>query len=103
MSAKSDLDRIRIQSTYSTDINKCENILSSYLNKYENEKYPIKLGKETDTSNEYYLSRDLKLTMAMYFASKYMLNFESSHCTPLPRDFCQLPWVDKELKNYSNY
>lgn len=100
LSAKSEVDRARIQSSYSSDIDKCVAILRDYVQLQPKPlRYPLNLGDEADrTLNEKcFLSKDLKLTMAMYLAGRYMLNFESSHCQGLPSEFCQLPWSETQL------
>ena len=100
LSAKSELDRVRILNSYSTDIDKCESILTEFIQQQKHHqplKYPLTLGNETNINEAYYLSKDLKLTMAMYLATRYMLNFEASHCIHLPKEFCQIPWSEKGL------
>jgi hypothetical protein len=65
-------------------------------------KYPVELGKKEDGNTynnnvELSLSKDAKLTLALYLADKYLANFESSHCVPLPREYFRLPWNENEL------
>ena len=101
LSAKSELDRVRILNSYSSDIDKCELILTEFTQQQQQQQqsltYPLALGNEKNPNEAFYLSKDLKLTMAMYLATRYMLNFEASHCIPLPKEFCQIPWSEKGL------
>ncbi len=99
LSAKSDLDRARIFSSYTSDLAECESILANYLRQTNSaKKFPLNIGKEND-KDEYNvrLSTDLKQTMALYLADKYLVNFESSHCTPLPKEFFAVPWSESDL------
>lgn len=102
LSAKSEADRARILSSYTSDnLHLCESILAAYVNK-GNFKYPVELGKKSsdtvDSSNEeMYLSKDLKLTLALYLADKYLINFESSHCQPLATEYFRIPWCENDL------
>jgi hypothetical protein len=88
----------------------CESLLAKYVSKNQNGKlkYPIELGRN-DSGNTYNnnvessLSKDSKLTLALYLAEKYLKNFESTHCIPLPREFLQLPWTEQELLDKYKY
>ena len=93
LSAKSDIDRARILSSYTSDISTCESILATYVLKHQGGKvsYPGELGKQENSNTynnnmELSLAKDAKLTLALYLADKYLSNFESSHCIPLPGD-----------------
>jgi hypothetical protein len=106
LSAKTDTDRNRILHSYSTNIEECEMKLVNYIRKHTSE-YPIELGKCDDSSNNMddeenkKLSKDLKLTLALYLADKYLVNYESSHCQPLPRELFRIPpWTESDLLRY---
>lgn len=95
LSAKTDSDRGRILKSYSSDVEACEDRLHDYI-EANSGAYPINIGgKEAPMSN------DEKLTLAFHLADKYLLNFESSHCTPLPLSFFVEPWTEKEIKRFS--
>lgn len=95
LSAKTDSDRGRILKSYSSDVEACEDRLHDYIEAHSGA-YPINIGgKEAPMSN------DEKLTLAFHLADKYLLNFESSHCTPLPLSFFVEPWTEKEIKRFS--
>ena len=97
LSAKTDVDRTRILNSYSNDIQECENKLVNYIKKNTTE-YPIELGKPDGDSDE--ISKDLKLTLALYLANKYLVNYESAHCNPLPTEYFALPWTESDLLRY---
>lgn len=101
LSAKSDIDRVRILSSYTSDIETCESLLATYLKK-NSLKYPILIGKD-QSEDDVKLTKDNKLTLALYLADKYLINFESTHCTPLPKDFFRLPWSEQDLLQKYRY
>ncbi|CAF0819931.1 unnamed protein product [Brachionus calyciflorus] len=97
LSARTDIDRTRLLSSYTSDnLDICESILVEHINSLNgSKKYPIELGKEVkDNVN---ISKDLKLTLAVYLADKYLVNFESSHCQPLANEFFRIPWSETVL------
>jgi hypothetical protein len=100
LSAKSDLDRSRIFSSYTSDLDDCESELVDHLKRINwNKKFPINIGKEDEAK----MSKDSKLTLALYLAEKYLINFESSHCTPLPKELFEIPWSEYDLLNKQKY
>jgi len=107
LSAKSDLDRARIFSSYTSDIPECEYALGEYLKQTNwSKKFPLQIGndkKDETIASAPKLSKDLKLTMSLYLADKYLINFESSHCTPLPKEFFDKPWSESELLSKNKY
>lgn len=46
--------------------------------------YPIDIGVDYTTEQ--------RNQLAEYLVRKHLLDFKSSHCTPLPGDFFQNPW-----------
>jgi hypothetical protein len=109
LSTRSDIDRARIFSSNVPDIQKCESILCEYFQLNTVTNYPIDLGcsqeatnnnensTKTNDSAKRIISRDTKLELSFYLADKYLLNFESSHCVPLPKSFFKHPWSEKQL------
>jgi hypothetical protein len=95
-SAKSDTDRGRLFGVYSSDLDSSASVLRKFI-KNNGINYPIDLGKESDNGEEFYLSKDAKITLALYLADKYMLHFDSTHCQPLQREHFQLPWSENRL------
>ena len=47
-------------------------------------RYPCKLGKD--------IEQEGKQQLILFLASKYMVDFDSTHCTPLPTRYFNLPW-----------
>jgi hypothetical protein len=43
------------------------------------------------------MQEDLQMALSLYLATKYLDNFESSHCQQLPLDFIQQPWHETSL------
>ena len=82
------------------DIQTYESILVAYIMKQHGGQvtYPIELGKRQGHNNEELtLTNEGKLTLSLYLAEKYLSNFESSHCIPLPPEYFRLPWSEREL------
>ena len=101
LSAKSDTDRDRTFNSYTLDIPDCELALAEHLKKINwSKKFPLNIGddkRDEDGAGGKKLSKDLKLTLALYLADKYLINFESSHCTPLPKEYFDIPWSESDL------
>jgi len=65
----------------------------SYLETYfsENPKtYPSSIGDE--------LSEEKKSNLIIYLVRKYMKDYKTTHCTPLPTEMFQMPW-DVSIEN----
>lgn len=104
LSAKSDTDRDRIFNSYTSDLPDCEHALVEHLKHTSwSKKFPLNIGDEKNDHAGRKLSKDLKLTLALYLADKYLVNFESSHCTPLPKEYFDIPWSESELLNKFKY
>lgn len=58
----------------------------------ENSKqYPLDIGDEyTD---------DQRNQMANYLLRKHLLDFKSTHCTPLPKEYFRIPWDLPSVEN----
>ncbi|XP_018335468.1 protein ABHD16A [Agrilus planipennis] len=68
----------------------CRSLLESYIS--ENSKsYPMRIGEDMDDNQ--------KTQMVLYLARKYMKDYKSTHCTPLPRDMFQAPWDINIVEN----
>lgn len=46
--------------------------------------YPLLIGSE--------YSSEHKNQMAEFLIRKHLMDFKSSHCTPLPAEYFQMPW-----------
>lgn len=65
-------------------------LLLSYVS--ENSKqYPLLIGEDYTT--------DQRNQMTEYLVRKHLLDFNSTHCTPLPSDYFRIPW---DLPNVEN-
>jgi hypothetical protein len=42
---------------------------------------------------------EMKRSIALYLATKYMKNFESTHCVPLPLSYIGEPWSENRVLN----
>uniref|UniRef100_A0A182XD14 AB hydrolase-1 domain-containing protein n=1 Tax=Anopheles quadriannulatus TaxID=34691 RepID=A0A182XD14_ANOQN len=66
----------------------CMSLLMSYLNDNGNNgtsrSYPIEIGAEYTTEQ--------RNSMVKFLIKKYLADFKSTHCTPLPEEFFQTPW-----------
>ena len=61
----------------------CYSLLLSYISD-NTKQLPLELGD--NLSNK---QRDL---MADYLIKKHLLDYKSTHCTPLPTDYFRMPW-----------
>jgi pimeloyl-ACP methyl ester carboxylesterase len=48
--------------------------------------YPSSLGEG--------LSREIKIQLALFLVSKYLVDYDSTHCTPLPPIYFHEPWME---------
>ncbi|ESO86449.1 hypothetical protein LOTGIDRAFT_235472 [Lottia gigantea] len=62
----------------------CKAALQSYIEEHS-ASFPLNIGEDMDSVE--------KNQMVLYLASKYMRDFDSTHCTPLPTSFFQKPWT----------
>ncbi|XP_050414953.1 phosphatidylserine lipase ABHD16A [Patella vulgata] len=70
--------------THKVDSNYCKSVLEQYSSTY-----PINIGEN--------LNQDQKNQLVLYLASKYMQDFDSTHCTPLPPLYFRTPWTHSQL------
>ncbi|GAB6024577.1 Protein abhd16a [Chamberlinius hualienensis] len=70
-------------SEYITDEVLCENLATSCITD-EYGVFPSNLG---DDMNE-----NMRRQMVLFLASKYMIDFDATHCQPLPTELFTLPW-----------
>ncbi|GIY28640.1 hypothetical protein CEXT_529241 [Caerostris extrusa] len=61
----------------------CNATLMSYIEE-NGPGYPLEIGEN--------MSADMKIQLVLYLADKYMIDFDSTHCVPLPGRVFQLPW-----------
>lgn len=67
-----------------------QSLLLSYVS--ENSKqYPLDIGDEYTTEQ--------RNQMAAYLLRKHLVDFKSTHCTPLPTEYLRLPWDLPSVEN----
>ncbi|CAH0547324.1 unnamed protein product [Brassicogethes aeneus] len=70
---------------YKVDKAECLATLKKYVSEDKKvKKYPMLFGKE--------LGERQKVQLILFLASKYMIEFDATHCTPLPSEMFQEPW-----------
>lgn len=76
------------------DLNSADELLHSLLLSYvsENSKqYPIDIGEDYTTEQ--------RNQMAEYLIRKHLVDFKSTHCTPLPTEYFRIPWDLPSVEN----
>ncbi|XP_059475894.1 phosphatidylserine lipase ABHD16A [Neocloeon triangulifer] len=63
----------------------CTSILASYVSEYSS-KYPMMIGEEAD------FKELTKIQLTLFLARRYLQDYNSTHCTPLPSRLFVLPW-----------
>lgn len=72
---------------HGVDKEECFKLLVEHVNESESCSYPLLIG-----SDEYSLSDDQKIQVALFLASRHLIDYDSTHCTPLPRALFLEPW-----------
>ncbi|XP_035905846.1 phosphatidylserine lipase ABHD16A isoform X2 [Anopheles stephensi] len=74
----------------------CTSLLMSYLsdngNNGTSRSYPLEIGADYTTEQ--------RNSMVTFLIKKYLVDFKSTHCTPLPEEFFQTPW---EIPSETDY
>ncbi|XP_065339310.1 phosphatidylserine lipase ABHD16A [Cloeon dipterum] len=70
---------------FNVDEDLCASILSSYVSEYSN-KYPMMIGGDDN------FKEITKIQLTLFLARRYLLDYNSTHCTPLPVRMFVLPW-----------
>ncbi|XP_033643193.1 phosphatidylserine lipase ABHD16A-like [Asterias rubens] len=78
------LSQMSVYSTFEVDDATCQHVLQSYVLK-NSSKFPILIGEE---DLEFVTSAQL----VIFLAGKYMIDFDATHCTPLPPMLFMMPW-----------
>ena len=68
---------------YSVNDNNCLRLLLDHFHTHRTA-YPVEIGPDLDIT-----TRD---QLALYLASKHMIDYDSVHCAPLPARYLQKPW-----------
>ena len=83
---KSEADRTYFQDHHiAHNVEEIELMIRSYVEEY-GLVYPLNLGNE--------MNDEMKNSFALYLATKYLQNVESSHCIPLPLMHISEPWTE---------
>ncbi|XP_014664828.1 PREDICTED: abhydrolase domain-containing protein 16A-like [Priapulus caudatus] len=82
--------QILMWSQYNIDKDICSSIISSAQE--HSTSYPVELGEE--------MGEHQRIILSLYLADKYMAQYDSTHCTPLPANFLQLPLTDQVETSY---
>ena len=112
LSARSDVERARVIDVYTNDVlmKTSQSLLVDHLRTHSAQ-YPIMFGskqsqkKDADDDEKALanakasLTKEQRISLALYLADKYLLNYDSSHCNPLPTEFLRLPWSEVDLLN----
>lgn len=61
----------------------CTTTLISYVSEHSNS-YPMMIGEDFDDA--------LRTQIALFLCHKYLVDYNSTHCTPLPSSLFRLPW-----------
>jgi len=65
----------------------CQATLISYVQSKGQYSYPLDIG-----SPDEHMSEDVKTQLVLFLATKHFVDFDSTHCTPLPRQLFIQPW-----------
>lgn len=61
----------------------CYSLILSYVSEHTKQ-LPTEMGKN--------YTNEQRSLMADFLIKKHLLDFKSSHCTPLPTEYFQIPW-----------
>ncbi|CAH1787289.1 unnamed protein product [Owenia fusiformis] len=76
-------DQIQLMSQYDIDDDYCTSLFRSHIAEHS-ESYPMQIGDGMNV--------ELKIQLTLFLASKYMDDFDATHCTPLPALYFRMPW-----------
>ncbi|ELT91949.1 hypothetical protein CAPTEDRAFT_165072 [Capitella teleta] len=84
--SKDKIHQALMLSKYNVDTDEaglCESTIGSHVQEHSLS-YPSMLGEDLD--------RDTRIQLTLFLASKYMDDYDSTHCAPLPSTFFRSPW-----------
>ncbi|XP_070581655.1 phosphatidylserine lipase ABHD16A-like [Ptychodera flava] len=92
LSASDQITQLSILSSVEVDESECFQILQSYAEE-NSASFPMLIGDD--------LEDDTKMKLLLFLATKYLSDFDSTHCTPLPASQFAMPWMlDEEFVIY---
>ncbi|CAH1271079.1 ABHD16A [Branchiostoma lanceolatum] len=83
LSARTPTVQAVVYNQYSVDEQLCTSLLKSWVEE-NSANFPCLIGDQ--------LSSEEKTQLVLFLATKHMINYESTHCTPLPASHFRLPW-----------
>uniref|UniRef100_A0A6Q2XLG0 Monoacylglycerol lipase ABHD16A n=1 Tax=Esox lucius TaxID=8010 RepID=A0A6Q2XLG0_ESOLU len=83
LGASNPLEEASVYSSYEVDDDWCTSVLQSYQSE-RGQFFPWSVGED--------MTLDGRRQLALFLAGKYMRNFETTHCTPLPYSEFATPW-----------
>uniref|UniRef100_H3CRE8 Abhydrolase domain containing 16A, phospholipase n=1 Tax=Tetraodon nigroviridis TaxID=99883 RepID=H3CRE8_TETNG len=83
LGATNPLEEASVYTSYEVDDDWCVSVLQSYQADRE-APFPWSVGED--------MTLEGRRQLALFLARKYMQNFETTHCTPLPASEFHLPW-----------
>uniref|UniRef100_A0AAY4AFN4 Monoacylglycerol lipase ABHD16A n=1 Tax=Denticeps clupeoides TaxID=299321 RepID=A0AAY4AFN4_9TELE len=83
LGATNHVEQASVYSSYEVDDDWCTSVMQSYQTERET-MYPWSVGED--------MAPEARRQLALFLAQKYLRNFETTHCTPLPSTEFQDPW-----------
>nr|XP_033772397.1 phosphatidylserine lipase ABHD16A [Geotrypetes seraphini] len=83
LGTSSSVDEASVYSQYEVDDDWCLSVLQSYKAEHSGV-FPYSVGED--------MTPEGKRQLALFLARKYLKNFDTTHCTPLPATEFQMPW-----------
>jgi pimeloyl-ACP methyl ester carboxylesterase len=77
--------QVRVERQYQLNGDLCLATLASYIESTDScDSYPVNIGHG--------LSDDVKIQLVLYLAGKHLIDYDSTHCTPLPKHMFREPF-----------
>ncbi|XP_043939215.1 phosphatidylserine lipase ABHD16A [Protopterus annectens] len=84
LEAISAIEEAAVYSSYEVDDDWCISVFQSYQSEHGSS-FPWSVGDD--------MTSEGRRQLALFLARKYLHNFDSTHCTPLPAQEFQMPWT----------
>ncbi|XP_786661.3 phosphatidylserine lipase ABHD16A [Strongylocentrotus purpuratus] len=83
------LSMLSMYSAFDVEDSACLRVLKDYAEKHST-KFPMLIGED--------MTHARKVQLTLYLSTKYMTDFDSTHCSPLPASYFLPPWsLDDEM------
>ncbi|XP_022089098.1 protein ABHD16A-like [Acanthaster planci] len=86
--APDQLAALSFYETFEVEDSACQHVMQEYVLRHSSS-FPMLIGDND-------LQSITKVQLALYLAGKYMIDFNATHCTPLPSLMFDLPWSVQE-------